>query len=447
MFNKCMPKFAVPGFVMTLALALLGVLFIGLPAVVGAQGPEPQNGVSAQASLGTAFTYQGRLEDASGPVNGTCDLRFTLYNSASGTTTVGNNPQTRTNVTLGDGYFTVGDLDFGASAFNGEARWMEIQVRCPAGSGSYTALSPRVALNPAPYALALPGLWTQQNATSPNLIGGYSGNSVTAGVYGATIGGGGEDGFANRVTVDHGTVGGGGGNQAITNTYTTVGGGLLNTASGSCATVGGGWSNTASGNVATVAGGFGNTASDAATVGGGDHNTASNGGTIGGGWSNTASGLYATVPGGSHATASLPGQMAYASGDFFASGDAQTSAYVMRNATTTDTGTWNDLYLDGSSALLTIDDGRTLMFDILLVGRSDGGESAGYYIWGVIENVGGATMLFGGPVSGTALGEDDTAWNVRAVGDDLHDALAVQVMGNGETIRWVAVVRTAEVAW
>jgi hypothetical protein len=63
-------------------------------------------------------------------------------------------------------------------------------VRCPAGSGSYTGLGPRQALTATPYALALPGLWTEPNADSPNLIGGYSGNSVTGGVVGATIGGG-----------------------------------------------------------------------------------------------------------------------------------------------------------------------------------------------------------------------------------------------------------------
>jgi hypothetical protein len=67
---------------------------------------------------------------------------------------------------VSNGLFTIPDLDFGSGAFNGEARWLAIAVQCPGDSG-YTALSPRQALTPAPYALALPGLWTQQNGDQP----------------------------------------------------------------------------------------------------------------------------------------------------------------------------------------------------------------------------------------------------------------------------------------
>jgi hypothetical protein len=168
----------------------------------------------------------------------------------------------------------------------------------------------------------------EPNVTSPNIIGGYSGNSVTSGVKGAAIGGGGKSGSENRVTDNYGTVGGGYANQAgdadaiTTNApYATVGGGSSNTASGSYATVGGGAGNTASSQYATVGGGYGNTASAlAATVAGGAGNTASGGSatvgggrvntatvscaTVGGGYGNTASYYYATVGGGSFNTAS-----------------------------------------------------------------------------------------------------------------------------------------------
>jgi hypothetical protein len=106
---------------------------------------------SSQSSLGTAFTYQGRLEDASGPVDGDCDLRFKLFNAASGGTQIGGT-QTLTGVAVSEGLFTV-QLDFGAGAFNGYPRWLEIEVRCPAGNGGYVKLSPRQPLTPAPYAL------------------------------------------------------------------------------------------------------------------------------------------------------------------------------------------------------------------------------------------------------------------------------------------------------
>jgi hypothetical protein len=153
----------------------------------------------------------------------------------------------------------------------------------------------------------------EPNATSPNLIGGFYGNSVTAGAYGAAIGGGGVSGYGNSVTDNYGTVGGGANNQAgngagttSDRTYATVGGGATNTASGSYATVGGGATNTASGSYTTVGGGSSNTASGLdATVGGGATNTASAANaTVGGGAGNDAIASYATVGGGYGNTAS-----------------------------------------------------------------------------------------------------------------------------------------------
>jgi hypothetical protein len=288
--------------------------------------------------------------------------------------------------------------------------------------------------------------------STPNIIGGYSGNWVTSGVKGATIGGGGESGHTNRVTDNYGTVGGGannlaGSDDAITTNdhYATVGGGRGNTAIGSGATVGGGFSNTA-GESCTVGGGGGNEASGmGTTVGGGSSNKASNVfATVGGGYYNEATNYATTVPGGIYAKASLLGQMAYASGRFANTGDAQFSLYVMRRSISNHT-TWENLYLDGVDDLLTIPSGRTLAFDILVVGRSDGGESAGYRIYGVIENVGGTTSFIGYTV--TTIGEDVITWDAQAKDDDTNDALLVQVKGAGENIRWVAVVRTAEVAW
>jgi hypothetical protein len=114
-----------------------------------AQGPAPA--AAPQAALGTAFTYQGHLTDADGPVNGSCDMSFKLYDALSGGDQVGSTAAVD-GVEVREGYFGV-ELDFGASAFGGDARWLEVAVDC--GNGSAT-LSPRQALTPAPYALYAP---------------------------------------------------------------------------------------------------------------------------------------------------------------------------------------------------------------------------------------------------------------------------------------------------
>jgi len=149
-------------------------------------------------------------------------------------------------------------------------------------------------------------------AGSPNVIGGYSGNSVTSGADDATIGGGGSSTSPNVVTDDGGTIGGGRGNWAGDDDQylqdaqnATVGGGIWNHASGDNSVVGGGAQNWASDTEATVGGGAYNRAKDNYdTVGGGYGNVAGTGtgggfsATVGGGDYNTASGDYATVGGG-----------------------------------------------------------------------------------------------------------------------------------------------------
>ena len=146
----------------------------------------------------------------------------------------------------------------------------------------------------------LRALRIEPHGTSPNLVSGFSGNSVGVGVCGATIGGGGEWPGVNQVTANLGTVSGGTDNTA-SGVVATVGGGTSNTASGYAATVSGGGDNTASGRYTSVGGGCSNTVNiDHATVGGGSGNTASgDSATVCGGLDNTASGMFATVCGGS----------------------------------------------------------------------------------------------------------------------------------------------------
>jgi hypothetical protein len=126
------------------------------------------------APVGTAFTYQGRLNSAGQPANGNYDLKFTLYDAASGSGQVSSSV-TNAPVIVTNGAFTV-SLDFGA-LFNGDARWLEIGVRTNGSSGLFITLSTRQPLTPSPYALYAPNAGLATTAgTANNLAGNLSGD-------------------------------------------------------------------------------------------------------------------------------------------------------------------------------------------------------------------------------------------------------------------------------
>ena len=254
---------------------------------------------AASTPLSTSFTYQGQLIKGGVPANGTCDLRFTLFNVGIGGSQVGLFME-KLAVPVTGGLFTVPDLDFGSAALRERragCRW-----RCAVRPTGRTPSSVTGSAQATPYALYAVGNWAlagnagtepgpnflgttddralelkvngqralriEPNTAGPNLIGGYISNAVSTGVAGATIAGGGEPGHVcglgaapcwNQVTADYGTVGGGAANSASF-LAATVGGGYSNTASKQYTAVGAGGFNTASGFAATVPGGAGNTA-------------------------------------------------------------------------------------------------------------------------------------------------------------------------------------------
>jgi len=273
-------------------------------------------GAKTQAEpIGTAFTYQGQLKQGGIPLNDTATFEFSLWDdptnvdpgSQVGATLIfdgqGDNPPP---IDVVNGLFTV-QLDFGTGVFTGNARWLEITVTYPTG-GSPVTLSPRQPITPAPYALALPALWTEQNATSPNIIAGHGDNIITEGAHGVTLSGGGSDGVNRNTVTDHfGTIGGGTRNRAGNNvgatddaTAATVGGGSSNQANAQYATVAGGHTNYAEGAGSSIAGGSDNLAfGSRAAVGGGEENVVTGAhAAIAGGNANNAGGRYAAVGGG-----------------------------------------------------------------------------------------------------------------------------------------------------
>jgi hypothetical protein len=396
---------------------------------------------------GTAFTYQGRLNNGGNPANGNYDFTFAVFNASNaGSLNLG--PITNAAVTVSNGLFTT-VLDFG-NAPTGNPAWLEIAVRTN-NTGNFSALSPRQQLLPVPTAMfantasnlsgsvtaaqlngalasysgavafangansfsgngrglanvdaaTLGGLATtnfwgtdgnsgtsptngnflgtadnqplefkvngqralrlEPTTDSPNVIGGYSGNFISAGSVGAAIGGGGAPnapngitngaqyaniagGYDNTVSDNFGAITGGHNNNVLANSsfigggffntiqvgavdstifgginnviqigsyYSTIGSGNANLIQSNAidSTIVGGISNMIQTNAvgAIIIGGQNNTnAATYATIGGGSLNLiqpAAQFSFIGGGIGNTDTGVFAMIPGGTNNSA------------------------------------------------------------------------------------------------------------------------------------------------
>lgn len=388
---------------------------------MGADFPFKLYGEPGPSKSPSVFTYQGRLSNVSGGLDGLADLKFTVHYAETGNFAAGP-PSQVDNVPVNDGLFTA-NVELPADINPELFWWLEIDVRHPAGSGSFVTLSPRQRMTTAPRArfadtcnvltnsaqvpwsqlsgvpfgfsdgidnegpwnmhpggslyynnsvaignlvptarlhiggvagtdgIRFPdntlqttaysagsGQWqlSGNSGTIPgtnflgttnnqpldirsnnqrgmriqyhfiengavddhtiNVIGGSDTNAVSAGVGGATIGGGGRR-LTNGILMGHtihddfGTIAGGDNNvvgnddgDTDSQIYATVGGGTSNTAAGTMSTVSGGSANVASGNLSVVPGGAFNQAGgdysfaagrrgkvrDAATVGDAD---------------------------------------------------------------------------------------------------------------------------------------------------------------------------------
>ena len=151
---------------------------------------------SAVAALGqtTSFTYQGRLNDGGAPASGVYDMKFALYDAGgvaqgSPSAVTFDNP----GVQVTNGVFTV-QLDFGANAFNGDARLLEISVRphsADPASPAYTTLNPRQPITSTPYAIrsisaaaadTATTATTAATATTANAVSASAGDSVVTAI-------------------------------------------------------------------------------------------------------------------------------------------------------------------------------------------------------------------------------------------------------------------------
>jgi hypothetical protein len=141
--------------------SILQHLFIGLIFVCLTAG--------AAFAQTTAFTYQGKLNNNGAEANGIFEIQFTLFDAAADGTQIGV-IVTDPSVTVMNGIFAT-TLDFGAAAFDGSARFLEIGVRPAGDKNPFTTLIPRSAVNSTPYSVRSTNATTADNS---NQLGGVA---------------------------------------------------------------------------------------------------------------------------------------------------------------------------------------------------------------------------------------------------------------------------------
>jgi hypothetical protein len=209
-------------------------------------------------------------------------------------------------------------------------------------------------------------------------------------------------------------IGGGVSNDTINGTYAVVGGGQANGARGVHSFIGGGTFCFAASQYSSVIGGN----------------------------SSYATAISSTSLGGERTDARRYGQLAHASGQFSAQGDAQWFLHEMRCKTTTNAAV--EMFLNGSSTRLVLTANYVLHCRVQIVGsKSDGSAVARYDRQVTIKRVTNTTSLVGSVIT---LGTDEAAGTSIAItADDTNEALAITATGvTSETWRWLAIVQGAE---
>jgi hypothetical protein len=142
----------------------------GLLMIAGNAPAQPAN---------ETITYQGRLDEAGTPVNGSVDLVFTFYDAPTGGILLSRDSVN--GVAVNDGYFTQ-DITVPSGFFVGDV-WLEIRVANPSGSGQFETLTPRQPVTPAPSALLARNALVAESVDEDALFwreGALSGTITTA---------------------------------------------------------------------------------------------------------------------------------------------------------------------------------------------------------------------------------------------------------------------------
>jgi len=136
------------------------------------------------AAQGTAFNYQGRLNDTGAPANAAYDFRFVVYDAVTNGNEV-SVPLTNSAVAVSNGLFNV-TLDFGPGLFTGTNYWLDIAVRA-AGVTNFTELFPRQPVLPVPYAIFATSASNLLGALSATQLVGTLPSAQLAGTYSGPV--------------------------------------------------------------------------------------------------------------------------------------------------------------------------------------------------------------------------------------------------------------------
>lgn len=180
-------------FARMLVLVLVTLLLTYTPAQSEEESPS---GIDTP-TISAAIPVQGSLRNGQGAQNGPCDLRFSLYNAAQNGDRVG--AQITQTLTLTEGLFNT-SADFG-NVWDGNPRWLQIEVRCPSNSVNFLALSPRQLIQATPYALrarvaedALSAAYAQQARVAEDVWAASGTFTSGGGLRSARPGNGADDG-------------------------------------------------------------------------------------------------------------------------------------------------------------------------------------------------------------------------------------------------------------
>ncbi len=132
--------------------------------------------VNPAFAQGTAFAYQGRLQNNGSPANGMYNLTFSLFTTGSGGAAIAG-PVTNNGVFITNGLFTA-TMDFGSNVWNGATNWLQISVATN-GVSSFSPLTPRQQLMPVPYAMFAESVGSFSGTVPSGALAGTYSSAIT----------------------------------------------------------------------------------------------------------------------------------------------------------------------------------------------------------------------------------------------------------------------------